>query len=258
MGRNCHRFMVHFAVVFGFGADAVHFHMPINYHGLSIPFVDFGGGVTSDSLFAEKEQEIFRFYSKNPNRYRRALDIGANIGVHTILMAAEEWKVKAFEPDPDHMAEFMHNIRQIDGHITGFQQAVSDHDGREIFVRVKGNTTGSHLKGDKQPYGELEEFEVLVVDCRPLITWADFCKLDCEGHEARILLTVKPEQKCEFMVEVGNQANATAIYNHFVGRRGMWAQKSNWGEVMFHEDMPSHHSEGALFIGWEAPFERSG
>ena len=236
----------------------------IDYHGLTVPFVDFGGGVTSDSLFAEKEQEIFRFYEANKDRYSHAADIGANICVHTMLMARNGWSVHAYEPDDEHYIQGSKNIMRDDEcwgkyrmvHL--HKQAVSDRDGTETFVRVKGNTTGSHLKGDKQPYGELEEFEVQVVDCRPLITWADFCKLDCEGHEARILLTVKPEQKCEFMVEVGNQANAEAIYNHFFAKRGMWAQQSGWKPVLKLSDVPSHHSEGALFIGWEAPFERSG
>ena len=252
-----HRLMVHSAVVFSFGADVVHLHMPVNYHGLSIPFVDFGGGVTSDSLFAPKEAEIFRFYRENKDRYRRALDIGANIGVHTCLMLRQGWHVRAFEPDDGHnrvMEQVINDNAILGPLVSCYVVAVSDHDGTETFVRVKGNTTGSHLKGDKNPYGELEEFEVRVVDCRPLITWADFCKMDCEGHEARILLTVTPEQKCEFMVEVGNQNNADAIYNHFAGKRGMWAQQSGWKPVLKLSDVPSHHSEGALFIGWEAPF----
>lgn len=238
--------------------------MAVNYHGLNIPFVDFGGGVTSDSLFAEKEAEIFRFYKENRGRYSRALDVGANIGVHSCLMARQGWTVKAFEPDPEHYLALVsnwskhgHPLPPADPHEI-LCAAVSDHDGTETFVRVKGNTTGSHLKGDKQPYGELEEFEVTVVNCRPLFDWADFAKIDCEGHEARILLTVTPEQKCEFMVEVGNQDNAEAIYSHFAGRRGMWAQQSGWKPVLRLSDVPSHHSEGALFIGREAPFERSG
>ena len=135
--------------------------------------------------------------------------------------------------------------------------AVSDHAGRETFVRVKGNTTGSHLKGDKEPYGELEEFEVKVVDCRPLFDWADFAKIDCEGHEARILLTVTREQAklMDFMVEIGNRKNAELIYRHFEKLpTRLWAQKNDWQQIKSFEDMPTHHSHGALFIGWNPPF----
>ena len=241
----------------------------MNYRGLSIPFVDFGGGVTSDSLFCDKEQALFNFYevAGKTGRYKRALDIGANIGVHSILMARQGWEVLAFEPDPVHFLHLMQNMQRhfpptnSCKNFKGYGTAVSDHDGSETFVRVKGNTTGSHLKGDKVPYGELEEFEVNVVDCRPLFSWATFAKIDCEGHEARLLLTVTPEQAraTDFMVEVGNQGNADAIFNHFrqwFPYVRMWAQQSGWQEVVLRRDMPTHHSHGALFIGRKEPFPK--
>lgn len=226
----------------------------VNYRGINIPFVSFGN-VTSDDLFCEKEQELFDFYARSAGRYRKALDIGANIGVHSILMARSGWLVRAFEPDPRHYELMAANLFECTGRkaVMTRDAAVSDHDGAETFVRVKGNTTGSHLKGDKQPYGELEEFLVDVVDCRPLFAWADFAKIDCEGHEARLLLTVTPETRCEFLVEVGTPANAEAIFKHFNGWRGMWAQRSGWAPVTCLEDMPSHHSHGALFIGHNPP-----
>ena len=227
----------------------------INYRGLNIPRVSFGA-VSSDDLFGALDQGVFDFYEANANRYRRALDIGANIGVHSILMAKQGWDVRSYEPDPDHVRHALDNFvahKVARGRLGTL--AVSDYDGMETFVRVKGNTTGSHLKGDKQPYGELEEFDVQVVDCRPLFAWADFAKIDCEGHEARLLLTVRPENTCEFMVEVGNKANAEAIYEHFMRMDvPMWTQKTNWHDVRTIHDMPQHHSEGGLFIGRERPF----
>jgi FkbM family methyltransferase len=233
----------------------------LNCRDLEIPHVDFGGGVTTESLFAAKEQPIFDFYEAagKAKRYLRALDIGANIGVHSILMARQDWTVLAYEPDPIHFAMWEKNVAQNVSEayagINGRQAAVSDYRGTATFVRVKGNTTGSHLKGDKQPYGELEEFQVEVVDCRPLFKWADFAKIDCEGHEARLLQTVTPETSCEFMVEVGSQKNAEAIFGHFHGWRGMWSQQSGWKPVTALGEMPMHHSQGALFIGKEPPFK---
>ena len=241
-------------------------HMP-NYRGLDIPFVDFGGGVTSDSLFCDKEQPLFDFYEAagKAGRYRRALDIGANIGIHSMIMARQGWTVRAFEPDRKHYVWLLANLQRNriglchEDHPyfdTGpYLGAVSDAPGRATFVRVKGNTTGSHLEGDKRPYGDLERFTVDVVDCRPLIAWADFAKIDCEGGEARILLTVQHDCRCEFMIEVGTLENAEAIYGHFAGRRGMWAQKIGWKPVRGLGDMPAHHNHGALFIGREPPFK---
>lgn len=228
-----------------------------DYRGLSVPFVDFGGGVTTDSLFCDKEQPLFDAYQHwgETGRYRRSLDIGANVGVHTLLMARNGWAVQAFEPDPYHFAMLRRNT-ECQPSIISVQAAVSDAPGRAQFVRVKGNTTGSHLEGDKRPYGDLERFTVDLVDCRPLLDWADFAKIDCEGGEARILLTVRPEQRCEFMVEVGTLENAEAIYGHFLRLGlGMWAQKIGWKPVRGLGDMPAHHSHGALFIGREPPFK---
>lgn len=230
----------------------------IDRRGLDIPFVRFGPEVTSDDLFCAKEQALFDFYAAAKDRYRSALDIGANIGVHTILMARNGWKVMAFEPDPNIYSQCVENIT---ANLSGFRGvlvtlgAVSDHEGRTTFVRVKNNMTGSHLKGDKVSYGETDEFEVQVFDCRKIFYKYDFAKIDCEGHEARLLCTVTPSLKADFMVEVGNEQNANAIFTHMRRiRRRMWAQKLDWQEVRSLADIPKHHSEGALFIGDSIPF----
>ena len=222
----------------------------MNYRGLKIEPMSFGA-VTTDDLFCDKEQAIFDFYERK--RYRKAVDIGANVGVHTMLMLQQGWKVKAFEPDPLHFNALVHNLLAnglMDETVDLYRAAMSDHDGMGEFVRVCGNTTGSHLKGDKTPYGPLQTFKVQVMDCRPFFEEADFVKMDCEGHEARLLLTVTPETRCEFMVEVGSRKNAELIYRHFERLPvWLWAQKNGWGPVNDLEDMPVHHSDGALFIG---------
>lgn len=226
----------------------------MNYRGLNIPFTSFGN-VTSDDLFADKEQAVFDFYAANAGRYKNALDIGANIGVHSILMARNGWQVKAFEPDPEHHRLALANILNHDANVQLRWAAVSDRGGTTAFTRVKGNTTGSHIKGDKSPYGELDEFTVPMVDCRPLFDWADFAKIDCEGHEARLLCTVTPEQAAHLdcIVEVGNETNAAIIYTHCISIGwNMYAQQSGWQEITAQSEMPcefpTHHSHGALFL----------
>lgn len=224
----------------------------VNYRGLNIPKVSFGN-VDSDALFGPLDQEVFDFYERNKGRYKRALDIGANIGVHSILMSRQDWMVVAYEPDPAHYRQAHGNCIANEVAFRLGQCAVSNRSGRATFVRVSNNTTGSHLEGEKRPYGPVERFEVDLVDCRPLFEWADFAKIDCEGHEATILETVT-NKGCEFMVEITNKENAKRIYDHFkLLGMGMWAQKVNWGEVKGLEDVPSHHTEGHLFIGNHNP-----
>ena len=226
-----------------------------NYRGLNIQPVSFGK-VDSDALFGPLDQEIFDFYERSKDRYEKALDIGANIGIHSILMAHAGWIVQAYEPDPRHFAEIEKNVDRnlpIGCPFYATPRAVSNRSGRATFVRVSNNSTGSHLEGLKASYGPVERFEVDLVDCRPLIAWADFAKVDCEGAEADILETVTND-RCEFMVEVSDLRNAERIFEHFHSLAiGMWAQKSGWGKVEALGDMPCHHSHGMLFIGRERP-----
>lgn len=219
---------------------------PLNYRGLTIPFTSFGN-ITSNDLFGDKEQALFDFYERSRGRYRRVLDIGANIGVHSILMARQGWEVMAFEPDPEHYKRLLENVR-VNGVVVGAQcAAVSDYHGEAEFTRVLGNTTGSHLTGLKQPYGALETITVKVIDASSLLPWADFAKIDAEGAEAAI---VQRLGRCDMMLEVGSLENARVIWWHLqnIGRKS-WTQQSGWQETKALADVPKHHAEGALFVG---------
>jgi hypothetical protein len=57
------------------------------------------------------------------------------------------------------------------------------------------------------------------------------------------------------MVEVGNEANAKAIWEHFLPSEYiMYSQKMDWWVCNYLKDVPQHHSEGALFIGRKEAF----
>lgn len=232
----------------------------INYRGLHIPFTRLGqGAVTSDNLFDPNEQVIFDFYEANVDRYRKAVDIGANIGVHSILMANQGWAVLAYEPDPYHVSIMKQNFREH--HLVGpqvqvYNEAVSDHVGKTTFVRLLDNTTGSHLLGAKKSYGPKERFQVAVAPAAPLFQWADFVKMDCEGHEAVIIRSIPAEcwADTDCLMEVGSADNARVIYDHLVDVVPMWSQKIGWSRVAELADVPHHHSEGSLFVGMNPPF----
>lgn len=233
----------------------------INYRGLSIPRVPLGREITSDNLFGPNEQVIFDFYEANKSRYKRVVDIGANIGVHSMLMARNGWIVRAFEPDPDHFQMLRANIgaHGVSHLIECLCAAVSDRTGTAEFVRVLDNLTGSHIVGAKDSYGPREKIKILTVDCRPLFEWADFIKMDCEGHEAVIITAVPKEVmgRTDVLLEVGSFSSAAQIYKYLRYAVPMWSQKIGWRRVQSVYDMPVRHQDGSLFIGVNPPFKGS-
>ncbi len=221
------------------------------FGSLSMPYAKMGA-INSLDLFGLDELIIFAFYNANRARYSRVLDIGANLGLHSIVMARCGFSVKAFEPDPWHYGLLSDNLAANGASaVTAFKEAVSISDGEAKFVRVLGNTTGSHLAGSKNSYGEKEFFMVPTRAVRPLFEWANLAKIDVEGHEKELLLAATNEimQKLDIMVEIGNPENAKAVFEHFQSI-GIWmyAQKIGWSRVQRLADAPTSHREGSLFI----------
>jgi len=220
------------------------------------------GAVDSLNLFDLDELIIFSFYWKNRTRYRKVLDIGANLGLHSILLRKCGCEVSCYEPDPLHFEILKDNLAL--NHISdieAFNKAVSIQDGEGEFVRVLGNTTGSHLAGAKpNPYGELKRFPVRMEAFHKIITGVDLIKMDIEGHEKEVLLSTKYKdwEDMDVLVEIENADNAAAIYEHFtrLGIR-LFAQKKNWLEVHTVAEMPTSYREGSLFVSMksEMPWE---
>jgi FkbM family methyltransferase len=222
------------------------------YGELRLPYREMGA-ISSTKLFGLDELIIFAFYAANRARYRSAVDIGANLGLHSMLMARLGWQVTAYEPDPQHMAWLGDHLTM--NAITGVapvRAAVSDHEGAAEFVRVKGNTTGSHLAGAKaDPYGALDRFEVAVHAASRVLATCDFAKIDAEGHEVAILRAVPAARwaTLDAMIEVGTPANAAALFAHFAALPvKLFAQQRGWAPVAGLHDMPTSHREGSLFI----------
>lgn len=210
------------------------------------------GAIDTLDLFGTDELIIFAFYWISRQRYRRAADIGANLGLHSILMARCGWSVKAYEPDPRHAALLRRNVELNHATIDIVEAAVSDAPGTLEFVRVVGNTTSSHLAGAKSgAYGELERFPVRVESIANVMPTVDFVKVDAEGQERVIILGTNMDhwRATDMMVEIGSEENARAIFAHLqkIGVNA-FAQKLGWGKVAALGDMPTSYKEGSLFI----------
>jgi FkbM family methyltransferase len=214
------------------------------------------GNIDSLDLFGLDELIIFAFYHVNRNRYRRAVDFGANIGLHTIMLARCGFSVRSFEPDPFHF-EYLKTNLALNGVTSDLRAAaVSLNDGEAEFVRVLGNTTGSHIKGAKNdPYGPTEVFKVKLQAAQPHLAWADLAKIDIEGHEAALLTGLPHDtwRSTDAILEVGTEDNASRIFEYFQPSGvNIFAQKIGWTKVTTLRDMPTSHRDGSLFLTYKA------
>lgn len=225
---------------------------------ISFPYFKMGK-VDSLDLFGANELILFAFYWHNRARYRKVADLGANLGLHSILMAKLGWEVRAYEPDPLVFNMLATNLKANKTKVQGTQAAVSDRFGTAKFVRVVNNLTGSHILGSKPAYGPLENIEVPVTDCRPIFDWADLAKLDVEGHELTLLRCVTAEhlQHLDLICELRGKTAPYEVLSHFQ-RMGanVYSQKIGWEPAQAVTDLPTEHWEGSVFISSRhEPFE---
>ena len=231
---------------------------------VTLEYVDFGrGGIDTFSLFGLDELIVFLLYSARSD-VSRSVDVGANIGFHSILMAKTGWQVDAYEPDPVHLGLLENHLKLngVDSSVTFFGEAVSDYDGSGSFTRVVDNSTGSHLTGSKtNPYGELDVFDVTVKNIVRCLEDHRFLKLDAEGAEARIVGGMKGLnwENLDVVLEVGSAANGELILST-IGACDLkaYSQKTGWSLVRGIGDVPMSYKEGSLFIsgGGREPWGR--
>lgn len=219
---------------------------------LSFPYYKMGA-IDSLNLFDLDELIIFSYYWASRSRYKRVADVGANIGLHSVILNKCGFQVRSYEPDPLHFGILQDNLsRNNCAGVEAFNTAISSKAGKMEFIRVLGNTTGSHLAGSKSnPYGELEKFPVNVEAVNSILKWADLIKLDAEGHEKEILLSTKRQDwlSTDALVEVENEVNARALYEHFRSLGiNLFSQKNNWHIVDDFKTMPNSYREGTLFV----------
>lgn len=221
------------------------------FGSIALPYFKMGN-IDSLDLFGLDELIIFSFYNVNRNRYRKVVDFGTNIGLHTIILSRCGFDVRSFEPDPIHLERLRQNLTLNNAKTDLHAAAISLVDGETEFVRLVGNTTGSHIKGAKNNlYGPTEVFEVKLEAAGPHLAWADLAKIDIEGHEAALLTGLPHDtwKSTDAVLEVGTEANADQIFDYFKNSGvNMFAQKIGWKRVSSLSDMPTSHRDGSLFL----------
>lgn len=218
---------------------------------ISLPYFKMGA-IDSLDLFGLDEMIIFAYYYNNRNKYKKVSDLGANIGLHSIIMSKAGYQVEAYEPDPTHIEMIGENFKLNSVGLVNLNQvAVSDVDQKTKFVRVLGNTTSSHIAGAKDnAYGDLETYDVDVVSAKGIFKSSDFIKMDVEGEEVKIILSsIKEDWKNLDMIMEVSEKTRGAIFNHLNSLGvNMFSQKQAWRKVEVVDDMPANYKEGSLFV----------
>ena len=226
---------------------------------LNFPYFEMGS-IDSVKLFGIDELILFSFYYANRNRYKKTLDLGANIGLHTLIMKKLGFQVVSYEPDSIHLAQIEKVMKLNDLSTEGLTpKAISDKHGTKEYIRILGKTTGSHLLGSKEEvYGATEIVSVEVDDILEVLDEGkfDFVKMDVEGHEVVLLnrITAQSIATTDIMLEIGSEKNAKEIFTILTDKKiPAYAQKINWGRVEKLEDLPNHHTHGSLFLSMQGP-----
>jgi len=129
-------------------------------------------------LYGEYCHEEIEWMKTLTNPKSFVLDIGANIGTHTIGISPYVKRVMAFEPDPDNFDLLVKNLAAtMCGNVTPVPAAASD---------VLGNvgTQFDYGKTSIIPSGEIPATPIDMIEGLPHI---DFVKIDVEGMELKVL-----------------------------------------------------------------------
>jgi FkbM family methyltransferase len=118
------------------------------------------------------------------------VDIGANIGMYALVMAAAlggQGRVVAIEPDPLIRARLLANAELSHaGNVTVCAEAAGDKDGEVSFARNENNLGESQIVQGGSVRVRMRPLTAILAEAK--IDHIDSLKIDVEGYEDRVLL----------------------------------------------------------------------
>jgi len=209
------------------------------------------GNIKLLDLLNDNVSYLIYFLLLKKKSYDNILDVGANVGVHSVIFNKLGFNVVAIEPDPNHFKKLKKNINLNNlKNIFLKNVALSNKNGLNKFYQVKNNTTGNHIVNSKaKPYGPKKIIKVKTLNATNFLEKADFVKMDCEGQEAEIfkcLLKVKKIPDILFEIHDKNKAKKIYIISKKL-KLNLFSQKNMWKEVTKFNYMPFNNKEGLVF-----------
>lgn len=152
-------------------------------------FTQFGDDVGS---YGEKDRQAALAYVK---QWRRALDIGANVGIFSVAFAGRFDEVVAFEPMP-HVLECLR--ANVPANVQVEPYAIADHAGATEMIPTIHNCGGSYLFNHDRvamPPSKKDASWAIPVSVRTIDSYdfdaVDLMKLDVQGAECLAIIGAK-------------------------------------------------------------------
>lgn len=152
-------------------------------------------GLRSSEIYVIEEVYRYKMYDRRPDFVARAgwvvFDVGANIGVVSVLQAQRNAQVFAFEPNPDCYRRLLKNVTAngLSDRIHPFNLALGNQIGPgSIHVEKGGTTGGSVAFGIEGGSSRLVQVTTLDQMTSALgVSQIDLLKIDVEGGEVDVL-----------------------------------------------------------------------
>lgn len=146
------------------------------------------GNISSFHLFGIDEIIIFIYYFIKKNKVNRVADLGANIGLYSVILSKLGYKATSYEPDTNHKKLLKKNlILNGSSTVNVIKKAVSTNTKDIIFTKIVNNTTGSFVGKSKiKTCGSIEKYKVKCENFKKFLKKNDLIKIDIEGMEAKI------------------------------------------------------------------------
>jgi FkbM family methyltransferase len=187
-------------------------------------------------LFEKAERQLF---CSAISRGSVVLDVGANIGIYTLLAAKRGARVFAIEPDPNNVVMLRHHIKLngFEDRVVIFEMAATEGQQSLVLYRDRTNCGHSNLFSGVDAVSVVGN-TIDSLDLPPV----DVCKMDIEGAEAQALHgmvgTIERSPRMHLLVEHSAQFGHTADLLDFVRSHFGTVYIAGKGELKTNETAP--------------------